>query len=94
MRVDQSLRYSVFLVYYVNYLWDFEELDSEDALEGAYAMFLKLEEALKQPPYANNGHFGDCTKAPISCLRCEWEELENKVNNAFKFLKGKEEDAS
>ena len=41
---------------------------------------------------AKNEHFGNCTKAPISCLRCHYDELFDTATLVCDFLERKKKE--
>jgi len=70
-----------FIIFYIENLWD-DDLDySEEQLKEYYDKWVK-----DFLPSINEKHFGDCTNAPMTCMRCVLDEFYNHVDNLINFL--------
>jgi hypothetical protein len=66
----------VFGAFYEWYLIDRDEKPSKETLESAKIFWKQLNDSLKERPFKNGQHYGDCMKIPMTCTRCFIERFE------------------
>lgn len=50
------------------------EYDTDEVNDIITELWIKHLGALKEDPWANGQHYGDCTQVPMSCFRCIVDE--------------------
>ena len=51
--------------------------------EEAVSFIRRIEKSLDEEPWADGKHEGDCTKQPMTCIRCMIEGAEDEARKRF-----------
>jgi hypothetical protein len=63
---------------------DGRDYDDEYVNEIIIELWIKHLNALKEEPWVNGQHYGDCTQVPMSCFRCIVDDYYKRAEEEIK----------